>query len=133
VNKPTRRNNVRKLTLSLVASLLVASMALGRNPLHKSSKGKAFTGEIMDSQCSAMGTHDPSGYKMTNTNNPKDCTLACVKMGGKFVLYDAAKKVTYQLDNQEKPQEFAGQKVKVTGTYDAKTKTIHVGQIEAAP
>ncbi len=86
----------------------------------------------MDSQCAGMGGHDPAGYKMTNTNNPKDCTLACVKMGGKFVLYNAAKKATYQLDDQEKPKDFAGQKVKVTGTYDRATKTIRVERIEAA-
>jgi hypothetical protein len=53
-------------------------------------------------------------------------------MGGKFVLYDAATKATYMLDDQEKPKEFAGQKVKVTGTYDKATKTIHVESIEAA-
>ena len=51
-------------------------------------------------------------------------------MGGKFVLYDAAKKATYMLDDQEKPNDFAGQKVKVTGTYDKATKTIHVEKIE---
>ena len=53
-------------------------------------------------------------------------------MGGKFVLYDAAKKATYMLDDQEKPEEFAGQKVKVTGTYNKATKTIHVESIHAA-
>ncbi len=52
--------------------------------------------------------------------------------GGKFVLYDSAKKATYQLDDQEKPKEFARQKVKVTGTYDKTTKTIHVENIEPA-
>jgi uncharacterized protein DUF5818 len=59
-------------------------------------------------------------------------SLACVKAGGKFVLYDATRKATYMLDDQEKPQAFAGQKVKVIGTYDKATKTIHVGSIEAA-
>ncbi len=125
---------MKKLTLSLVAILVLASVSLpaGRLPVHKGSKAKTFTGEIFDSQCAAMGTHDPAGYKMTNTNNPEDCTLACVKAGGKFVLYDAAKKASYQLDDQEKPKEFAGQKAKVTGTYDKATKTIHLEKIEAA-
>ncbi len=53
-------------------------------------------------------------------------------MGGKFVLYSAATKTTYQLDDQEKPRDFAGQKVKVTGNYDEASKTIHVESIEAA-
>ncbi len=115
-----------KLVLGFTAFLLLASLALA------APKGKTFSGEIMDSQCAGMGGHDPAGYKMTNTNNSKDCTLACVKMGGKFVLYDAAKKATYHLDDQDKPKELAGQKVKVTGTYDKASKTIHVENIAPA-
>ncbi len=117
---------MKRLALSLTAFLVMVSLSIA------APKGKTFTGEIIDSQCAAMGTHDPAGYKMTHTNTPKDCTLACVTMGGKFVLYDAAKKATYQLDDQEKPKEFAGQKVKVTGTFDKATKTIHVEKIEVA-
>src|ERR1700694_980942 len=56
----------------------------------------------------------------------------CVKHGGQYVLYDAAKKSVYQLDDQTKPEQFAGAKVKVTGTLDKATKTIHVTNIEAA-
>jgi hypothetical protein len=36
------------------------------------------------------------------------------------------------LDDQKKPQPFAGQKVQVTGTLDKGTKTIHVTDINAA-
>jgi Protein of unknown function (DUF5818) len=39
----------------------------------------------------------------------------------------------YQLDDQEKPTEFAGQKVTIIGTYDGETKTIHVQTIQSAP
>jgi len=52
--------------------------------------------------------------------------------GSKYVLYNAATKRTYQLDDQDKPKELFGQKVKFTGSYDRKTKTIHVERIEAA-
>lgn len=92
---------------------------------------RTFTGQIMDSQCAAMGSHD-AGYKMTGTNTPKDCTLACVKAGGQFVLYNSTRKITYKLDNQTEPKEFAGENVKVIGTYNPSTKTIHVEKIEAA-
>jgi hypothetical protein len=78
-----------------------------------------------------MGNHDV-GYKLTGTNTPKDCTLACVKGGGKFVLCDAATKTTYELDDQDKAKDLAGQKVKVEGTLNHATKTIHVDKIEAA-
>ncbi len=124
---------MKKLGLTVIAFLTFVSLSLAapKLPVGKKGKAAAFTGEIMDSQCAMMGSHDPAGYKMTKTDNPKDCTLACVKMDGKFVLYDAAKKATYMLDDQEKPREFAGQKVKVTGTFDKATKTIHVQSIEA--
>ena len=49
----------------------------------------------------------------------KDCTLGCVKGGAKFVLYSGS--TAYDLDDQTKPEAFAGQKVKVTGTLDAGT------------
>jgi Protein of unknown function (DUF5818) len=55
-----------------------------------------------------------------------------VKMGGKYVLFNGASKGFYQLDDQKKPQPFAGQKVEVTGTLDKATKTIHVTDIKAA-
>jgi hypothetical protein len=52
-------------------------------------------------------------------------------MGGKYVLVDAAAKMVYQLDDQKKPVAFAGAKVKVMGTYDASSKTIHVASIQS--
>jgi hypothetical protein len=58
------------------------------------------------------------------------CTLACFKMGSKYVLFNAAEKTVYQLDDQKKPGQFAGEKVKVKGTYDKDTDTIHVSDIQ---
>ena len=92
---------------------------------------RMFTGQIMDEPCAKMGSHQ-AGYKMTGTHTPKDCTLACVKEGAKFVLYNSRTKTTYQLDNQAEPRAFAGQRVKVIGIYRPSTKTIHVVKIEAA-
>jgi hypothetical protein len=48
-------------------------------------------------------------------------------MGGEFVL--ATKNDVYYLDSAA-AQNFAGEKVKVSGSFDAKTKTIHVMKIE---
>ena len=41
-------------------------------------------------------------------------------------------KTTYKLDDQEKAKEFAGKNVKVSGTLDAATNTIHVTEIKPA-
>lgn len=117
---------MKKLTLSLVALMFFGAITLARG-----KAARTFTGEIMDSACAKAGNHD-AGFKMTNTSTPKDCTLACVKTGAKFVLYNSTKKVAYELDDQEKPKDFAGQKVKVIGTYNSATKTIHVEKVETA-
>ena len=103
--------------------LAVLAAALPATP-----KVETLSGEIMDSQCALLGGHD----KMIHEGQTeKECTNACVAIGGKYVLYDAAKKMTYQLDNQKMPVKFAGAKVKVTGDYDESTKTIKVTKIEA--
>jgi hypothetical protein len=64
---------------------------------------------------------------------PMSYTGQIMKNGGAFVLVDAATKVVYQLDNQKKPKDFAGDKVIVTGTLDTTTMTIHVKGIYTAP
>src|ERR1700722_2185043 len=94
------------------------------------AKDMTFSGEIMDSACAKGGGHE-SMFKKMGTNDPKACTLACVKGGSKFVLFKADK-TFYQLDDQKKPEPFAGQKVEVTETLDKATKTIHVAAIKAA-
>lgn len=52
------------------------------------------------------------------------------KSGTKFVLTDAANKTTFQLDDQQKAQNFLNKNVKVTGVLDASTGTIRVTAIQ---
>lgn len=123
---------MKSLMVSLAAVLLFAGANVA------AAKDKTYTGEIMDSQCAAMGSHAmmlKSHGMEGKANDPaaeKMCTLGCVKAGGKFVLFNAASKTVYQLDDQTKPADFAGGKVKVTGTLDKASKTIHVTAIQAA-
>ena len=87
---------------------------------------QTFTGVITDDMCGKAG-HD--GMRMGPTD--AECTLACISAhGAAYVLYDG--KTEYALSDQRTPEAFAGQKVTVTGTLDAKTKTIHVESIRAA-
>lgn len=116
-----------KRVMLAFAAMMFAGMVSYTSP---SPANRTFSGEIMDNACAKMGNHD-AGYKLTNTRTPKDCTFACVKARSKFVLYNPATKTTYQLDDQQEPEEFAGQKVKIVGTYGSSTKTIHVEKIEA--
>jgi hypothetical protein len=97
----------------------------------QTGSAQTFSGEIMDSACAAMGTHDAM-MKQEGTKDAKECTLVCVDHGSKFVLYQAATKTVYQLSDQSKAKDYAGQKVKVTGTIDSTTKTINVERIDPA-
>ncbi len=59
------------------------------------------------------------------------CATYCVQyLGGDFVL--SSKTEVYRLDSQQKVRLFAGQKVKLSGTLDSKSKTIHVVDIEVS-
>jgi len=123
---------MKKIVVSLSAILLLSILSFAA----PKPKPKTFTGEIMDSQCAAMGSHaqmmakEGMAGKETDPMAKKMCTQNCVKMGGKYVLLDSADKSIYQLDDQTKPAKFAGEKVKVKGTLDG--KTIHVRSIAKA-
>ena len=91
------------------------------------SFGATFTGLITDNMC------DNGEHKGMNMGTDPKCVVACVKdMKGKYVLYDAVKKVSYVLSDQKTPEKFAAKKVTVTGTLDEATKTIRVDSIAAA-
>ena len=95
------------------------------------ANGNTFSGEIMDSMCAGMGGHEQM-LQSGKVKSARECTLECVKMGATFVLYNPATKTTYELDDQKTPAQFAGEKVNVSGSLDAATKTIHVEKITAA-
>src|SRR5713101_1924591 len=87
---------------------------------------QTFTGTITDSMC-PMGDH--SRMRMGSTD--AECTIACISAhGATYVLYDG--KEAYTLSDQQTPEKFAGKKVTVTGTLDARTKKIQVDSITAA-
>jgi len=90
-----------------------------------------LVGEIMDSRCAIDGSHEKT-MRQNGLKNAKDCTLECAKTGGSFVLIDPETKTVYQLDDQQKPEPFAGRRVRVSGTYDEPSKTMHIESIESA-
>ena len=92
---------------------------------------QAYTGEVMDSTCAAMGSHQTM-QEGEGSRNSRDCTLKCAASAGSFVLYDGATRIAYKLDDQQKARDFAGKRVRITGTADITTKTIHVQRIEGA-
>ncbi|HEX4001457.1 MAG TPA: DUF5818 domain-containing protein [Candidatus Acidoferrales bacterium] len=117
---------MKKALLAVLGSAMLVLFAAS----FSAGADSTYNGQIMDSACALMGSHDgmASGH---GVKAAKECTLSCVKAGAKFVLYDAASKKVYKLDDQQKPVPFAGEKVKVTGTLDKATNTIHVTDIKA--
>ena len=57
-------------------------------------------------------------------------TGTIVESGDNLVLADAESGTTFQLDDQQKAQEFVGKKVKVSGVLDTATGVIRVSAIE---
>jgi hypothetical protein len=116
------------LMATILLLAMISFLALGQQP---NNTPMSFTGDIMDNECSAAGSHSDMMQK-EGFKTAKDCALGCIKAGGQFVLY-ASNKTTYQLDDQEKTTDYAGQKVTIIGTYDGATKTIHVQSIQSVP
>ena len=123
-------NDKARTAVSVLVLLLLACYSFG-----KDDNVITLRGVIADSQC-AFNVHsnDHSHEWMINKGVPgatddKSCTLHCVKdMGGNFVL--VVKDEVYRLDDQIQSEQFAGKKVKATGTVDAKTHTLRVLKIE---
>jgi hypothetical protein len=117
-------------TRILIAVVTVALAAINAS----SQDARIFYGEISDSQCafnvhSLTRSHEEMLKSKSMGGTPKECSLYCIqRLGGNLVL--AAKKDVYHLDDQTRAMQFVGQKVKLSGTLDAKTQTIHVVKIE---
>jgi hypothetical protein len=109
-----------KIVMKQVILILLTTALLSPAPARQ-----AFIGTITDDMC---GIDGHSQMKMGPTDS--ECTLACISAhGAQYVLYDG--KYLYALSDQQTPEKFAGEKVRVTGTLDIKTKTIKVDSITA--
>ena len=104
--------------MTKLAALLIAGTlaAVAAGP-------QTFIGVVTDTMCGK----DHSGMRLKPESK---CVVECVKAGAKYALYDG--KDVYALSDQKTPEKFAAQKVKVTGTLDAKTHTIKVDSIAPA-
>jgi hypothetical protein len=81
---------------------------------------RTFTVIVTDKMCGA-------DHSMMNVKPDAKCVRECVKAGSQYALVEGGN--VYVLSNAKAADAFAGQKVKVSGTLDAKTKTIQVEAI----
>ncbi|HEY3127839.1 MAG TPA: hypothetical protein VGL91_00125 [Acidobacteriota bacterium] len=88
---------------------------------------KTWTGKISDSMCGAKHMSGEHGAKKMSD---RDCTLACIKKGAKYVFVSRGK--VYNIENQDfaSLEEHAGHTVKLTGEMAADGKSIKVADIK---
>jgi len=112
---------MKAAAIGMVGVLILAGgLSAQKAPSFSVRNGETFTGEITDSFCA-------QGHHIEIIKSARNCILTCVKFdGAQFVLYNSQAKRIYKLDDQQKPEAFAGQEVIVTGTYDKDAKAIHV-------
>jgi hypothetical protein len=72
-----------------------------------------WTGKISDSACGV--SHAKMRAAHSDLASDKDCTLACIKMGSKYVFVSKGKVFQIQNQNLDDLQTYAGQNVTLTG------------------
>ncbi|HEY1936428.1 MAG TPA: hypothetical protein VGJ33_00665 [Candidatus Angelobacter sp.] len=117
----------------LVFLMLLASYSFGKDKPKDSTV--SLHGAIMDSQCAFNVHSDAHSHEwmtkrgVQGATDEESCTKHCVKdMGGSYVL--VVKQEVYKLDDQVKAEQFAGKKVKLNGTLDSATRTVHIFDLE---
>jgi len=100
--------------------LLLATIALAQL-LAAGAASETFTGVITDTMCGAK-------HGMLKGQPDDQCIKTCVKGSSGYALFDG--KNVLNLSDQKNSAKYPAQRVKVTGVYNASTKTIKVGSIE---
>lgn len=110
---------MRKSLIITIAALFVISL-IGVSSYLIAKDTQTKTGWITDTMCKEKGANAAH----------KECALKCVKSGmAKFAFYDNDSKVTFEIDNQGKAKEFAGEEVVVKGVFDADKKMVNIDSI----
>ena len=125
------------MKLRITACVGLVALLLGLRAAAADAGARTFRGEVADSQCalnihSLTHSHQEMLKSKTMGGDSTSCVLYCTRyLGGSFVL--VVKKDIYHLDDQGEAQRFAGKRVKVEGSLDAKTKVIHVLNMDVEP
>jgi hypothetical protein len=112
------------LSTLLPAMALVSALCFTIQP--------AFAQSTNDASRNSTSQQQPMQPDDQTATSVKTFSGKIMKSGDRLVLADAANKTTYQLDDQQKAQDFLNKSVKVTGVLDASTGTIRVSAIEPA-
>lgn len=114
----------------------LATLLMTLLPFSVTGATKTWTGKISDSMCGAthkmVKEHEQKGEiskTASKADKDRECALACVKAGGKYILASQGK--VFEISNQDFTglQEHAGHAVKLTGEMNSDGKTIKVSEI----
>jgi hypothetical protein len=106
------------LDITLACTLCVAYLTAAEAP-------QIFTGVITDTMCG-----DRPHSNMMKDKTEAECVRQCAHGPYVYAVSDGTN--VMKLSDQKKPAKYAGQKVRVTGVYDEKSKTLKVASIEPA-
>ncbi|HEY9139536.1 MAG TPA: hypothetical protein VIN93_01505 [Bryobacteraceae bacterium] len=107
-----KHSSVKRIIVMILAS--AAPLATANQALVNAT--------ITDSVCAAS-------HKSMKMGSNDRCVRNCVRAGAKYVLWDGRN--AYVLSDQKAAELWAGRRVKVLATLDAKTKEVHAISIRA--
>lgn len=105
----------------MTGKVTVASLALVA-AIFAADSPKEFTGIITDTMCGAR-----PHTAMMKDKTDADCARICARGAYGYALLTGSN--VMKLSDQKAPEKFAGQKVRVTGAYDEKSKVLRVVSI----
>jgi hypothetical protein len=92
---------------------MISKLTFAAALLATSAFGATWAGKISDSACGA--SHAKMRAAHSDLTSDKDCTLACIKSGSKYVLVSKGKVFQVVNQNLDDLQKYAGQNVTLTG------------------
>jgi len=120
------------MATSSVFAIVALSLPMSSWSAQSALQSKTFTGEVTDSICAPSGSHAATIAKTPGMGNDSEtCTRKCVAMGAKYVLYDPTNHAVYSVEDQGKLAQFAGHKVRVTGTLNGSSiKVLNIKELD---
>jgi hypothetical protein len=108
----------RGLKIAAACMLFAACVAGAESP-------GTFTGVVTDTMCGSK----PHGNMMKDKTDA-ECARLCVQGSHSYALFDGS--ALMKFGDQKASAKYAGQRVKVTGVYDEKSKTLKAESIVPA-
>lgn len=119
---PERRTKMKRVFIGLGTVLLAGLGSFA------GAATMTMDGMISDSMCGSSHAKMIEGHKEAKMTE-RECTLACVKAGGKFVFVSGGKVYTVANQKLAALTKYAGENVSVTG--DVKGDEITVSKVSA--